>query len=80
VTLRNAVEKALASLYPTVRPTSVEGVLIHGAQGERTLTVLPLARAARESNYRTRARSVPDPKRLVEVSNFAPARTVATEA
>ena len=38
-------------------------------------------RAGRERvKLPTRARSVPDPKRLVEVSNFAPARTVATEA
>ena len=29
----------------------IEGVLIHGAQGVRTLSVVPLARAARASNY-----------------------------
>jgi len=29
----------------------IEGVLIHGAQGVRTLTVLPLPRAARPSNH-----------------------------
>jgi L-lactate dehydrogenase complex protein LldG len=29
----------------------IEGVLIHGAQGVRTLTVLPLARATRLSNH-----------------------------
>jgi L-lactate dehydrogenase complex protein LldG len=29
----------------------IEGVLIHGAQGVRTLTVLPLIRAARPSNH-----------------------------
>jgi L-lactate dehydrogenase complex protein LldG len=29
----------------------IEGVLIHGAQGVRTLSVLPLARAARPSNH-----------------------------
>jgi L-lactate dehydrogenase complex protein LldG len=29
----------------------IEGVLIHGAQGVRTLTVVPLARVARPSNH-----------------------------
>jgi L-lactate dehydrogenase complex protein LldG len=29
----------------------IEGVLIHGAQGVRTLTVLPLVRAAKPSNH-----------------------------
>jgi L-lactate dehydrogenase complex protein LldG len=29
----------------------IEGVLIHGAQGVRTLSVVPLARAARPSNH-----------------------------
>src|ERR1700683_1141764 len=29
----------------------IEGVLIHGAQGVRTLTVLPLPRAARPPNH-----------------------------
>jgi L-lactate dehydrogenase complex protein LldG len=31
----------------------IEGVLIHGAQGVRTLSVVPLARAARPSNHLT---------------------------
>ena len=44
----NIVEAYLTSGPPTVTGLSVDidGVLIHGAQGVRSLSVLPLARAA----------------------------------